>query len=254
MSRAGALSLPLQTTGLAAGNTYGCVCTYVNCPARVYKDPTACNCSRRKSPDVSPTAGCLEVHEVIPTNVSARLDPVAEESSPDFESPVRASVASSGTFACSSTEIAERCPSTGYAEASDISLEPRSVVCDACVGCGDVCGNPACCKCNSKPGALKCSESGKNKLGEYTMCQIRRHSSNRDCWLVAHGKVYDATGFMQKHPAGVKPILKRGGLDCTADYDFHSKRSHKQTWAPLEIGRVVRCSVKDPKKTTCTVM
>lgn len=57
------------------------------------------------------------------------------------------------------------------------------------------------------------------------MCEIRRHCTINDCWLVAHGRVFDATSFIESHPAGARPILSRGGSDATADYDFHSSFS-----------------------------
>lgn len=86
------------------------------------------------------------------------------------------------------------------------------------------------------------------------MCQVRRHNKMEDCWLTAHGKVYNASGFMMSHPAGYKPILKKAGKDCTVDFDFHSPHARKTTWEPLLVGKLVRCQLKDPPSSNCVVM
>ena len=45
--------------------------------------------------------------------------------------------------------------------------------------------------------------------------------------LYAHGKTYDVTDFVNKHPAGSRCILKKNETDCTIDYDFHSSHARK---------------------------
>jgi len=64
-------------------------------------------------------------------------------------------------------------------------------------------------------------------------CSLHKHE--HDCWLIAHGKVYDVTEFIPKHPAGSKAIVRKGGKDATTDFDFHSSRARKM-WAPLLLG------------------
>lgn len=90
----------------------------------------------------------------------------------------------------------------------------------------------------------------------YTMCQISRHDKSTDCWVVAHRRVYDATKFLESHPAGPTPILNRGGKDATQDYDFHSAVAQKLYWKPLYIGRVVACPLNDRDtsfSSSCTI-
>jgi len=57
-----------------------------------------------------------------------------------------------------------------------------------------------------------------------------------DCWLVAHGKVYDASDFVDLHPGG-RCLLKCAGKDATRDYDFHTSVG-KKSWAKFCIGRI----------------
>jgi hypothetical protein len=61
------------------------------------------------------------------------------------------------------------------------------------------------------------------------------HNQCHDCWLIAHGKVYDVTAFMSRHPGGDRAILRKAGADVTVDYDFHSSRAQKM-WERFMIG------------------
>ena len=72
-------------------------------------------------------------------------------------------------------------------------------------------------------------------------------------WLVVHGNVYDATGWVLSHPGGVNAILNRAGgvEDASRDYDFHSDRA-RAMWRTLLLGRLER----EPGERTadCAVM
>ena len=72
----------------------------------------------------------------------------------------------------------------------------------------------------------------------FSMEEVGRHSSPDDCWLAAHGKVYDVTAFLTKHPAGEFAILRHGGTDSTTDFDFHSSKAQRM-WAPYLLGYVM---------------
>ena len=69
----------------------------------------------------------------------------------------------------------------------------------------------------------------------YPMEEVAKHRDPEDCWLVAHGKVYNVTAFLPKHPAGEHAILRHGGTDSTTDFDFHSSKAQRM-WAPYHIG------------------
>ena len=59
--------------------------------------------------------------------------------------------------------------------------------------------------------------------------------SSKSCWLAADGKVYDATLFLQRHPAGAEVILKYAGSDCSEDLALHSAAA-RALWAQYLIG------------------
>jgi cytochrome b involved in lipid metabolism len=63
----------------------------------------------------------------------------------------------------------------------------------------------------------------------YTLDEVKTHNSEGDCWIIIDGKVYDVSGFTDKHPGGSSALSKNGGLDATAGFiDVnHSPDAHK---------------------------
>jgi hypothetical protein len=143
-------------------------------------------------------------------------------------------------------------------------IKTNFICCDACAGCGDKCGDPKCLRCANKPSKQPISDSGffgrltgsGSRLQAYSICQVKRCCQNGQHLITAHGKVYDATKFLNCHPAGPRAILKKVGQDCTIDFDFHSAKARKEIWGPLEVGRLVTCAVHGPAQTqtSCLVM
>jgi nitrate reductase (NAD(P)H) len=84
----------------------------------------------------------------------------------------------------------------------------------------------------------------------YYIGEIRLHNTKDSCWLIAHNKVYDATGFLKKHPEHSQRILKNAGKDVTEDYDFHTS-SHKKIWKQYHIGYVEKSNYQT---NCCTIV
>mmetsp|Transcript_14137 Transcript_14137/g.32067 ORF Transcript_14137/g.32067 Transcript_14137/m.32067 type:complete len:164 (+) Transcript_14137:73-564(+) len=123
-------------------------------------------------------------------------------------------------------------------------------VCDACPCCDDYCSLPDCALCQSRREA----EPGKTQRSNvYTWCQVRRRVLEGSLWLVAHGNIYDASGYVDEHPGSVEAILKKVGEDCSEDFDFHTSASRRKEWASVRVGRVVKCGPGGPKKECCVM-
>lgn len=50
----------------------------------------------------------------------------------------------------------------------------------------------------------------------YTMAQVAKHNTATDCWTVVNKKVYNVTGWVNKHPGGSRVITAMCGRDGTA--------------------------------------
>lgn len=65
---------------------------------------------------------------------------------------------------------------------------------------------------------------------EYTMEEIAAHSTPEDCWFAIEGKVYDVTGFGEKHGGG-EAVYLGCGKDATEMFNDrpNGSGSHSET-------------------------
>ncbi|XP_066322729.1 nitrate reductase [NAD(P)H]-like [Miscanthus floridulus] len=81
----------------------------------------------------------------------------------------------------------------------------------------------------SAQGTLKKSTSTpfmNTATAQYTMSEVRRHTSPDSAWIIVHGQIYDCTGFLKDHPGGADSILINAGTDCTEEFDaIHSDKA-----------------------------
>ncbi|KAI1350740.1 glycolate oxidase [Xylaria sp. FL0043] len=49
--------------------------------------------------------------------------------------------------------------------------------------------------------------------------EVARHSTEKDCWVIIHGKVWDVSKFLSYHPGGAGVIAKFSGRDATEAYN-----------------------------------
>jgi len=59
--------------------------------------------------------------------------------------------------------------------------------------------------------------------------EVKLHSSEKDCWIIIHDKVYDVGKYLNDHPGGVEIVSDLAGQDATADYDDvgHTQEAHE---------------------------
>jgi len=72
----------------------------------------------------------------------------------------------------------------------------------------------------------------------FTVEEIAQHNTPDDCWLAAHGVVYDVTSYIALHPGGRFAIVRHGGQVCDSDFDFHSPSAQRLDWSKYRIGRI----------------
>jgi cytochrome b involved in lipid metabolism len=59
----------------------------------------------------------------------------------------------------------------------------------------------------------------------FTLKDVAVHSTPTDCWVIVHGRVYDVSEFVPRHPGGSMIHVKAGG-DCSHLFDsYHPLRA-----------------------------
>ena len=78
---------------------------------------------------------------------------------------------------------------------------------------------------------------GSNNRRYYTLAEVRTHNTMESAWVLVGDTIYDVTSYVSDHPGGASSILNKSGgiVDCTTDFNFHSKRARKE-WKRHKVG------------------
>nr|AWC67986.1 fatty acid desaturase 6 [Sinonovacula constricta] len=89
-------------------------------------------------------------------------------------------------------------------------------------------------------GGQKAENGVKSSTKVYTWDEIREHDNKDDKWIVIHGKVYNVSNWMKKHPGGGRVIGSYGGQDATEVWTaMHNDREYVGKFMkPLYVGDV----------------
>jgi len=66
----------------------------------------------------------------------------------------------------------------------------------------------------------------------FTMDDVAKHKTDKDCWVVVGDMVLDVTEFLPDHPGGKKAIMLFAGKDATEEFDMLHKREVIDKYAP----------------------
>ncbi|KAG6910134.1 hypothetical protein DXG01_012893 [Tephrocybe rancida] len=56
-------------------------------------------------------------------------------------------------------------------------------------------------------------------MSTVSLDELRAHKDKNSFYILIHGKVYDATKFIDEHPGGDEVILAEGGQDATEAFE-----------------------------------
>ncbi|KAG8387334.1 hypothetical protein BUALT_Bualt02G0010700 [Buddleja alternifolia] len=85
----------------------------------------------------------------------------------------------------------------------------------------------------------------------FTLAEVSEHNTNKDCWLVIDGKVYDVTKFLEDHPGGDEVLVSSTGKDATDDFeDVGHSATAKAMMEEFYVGDINTSTI--PTKTTYT--
>ena len=74
---------------------------------------------------------------------------------------------------------------------------------------------------------------------EYTMEEVGKHTTEKDCWCVVNKRVLNVTDFLSEHPGGKDAIMLYAGKDATEEFEMMHSESYIDKYAPQTvIGRV----------------
>ncbi|XP_043839326.1 cytochrome b5 type B [Dromiciops gliroides] len=53
----------------------------------------------------------------------------------------------------------------------------------------------------------------------YRLEEVAKRNSEKEMWLVIHGRVYDVTPFLGEHPGGGEVLMEQAGRDATESFE-----------------------------------
>jgi len=81
------------------------------------------------------------------------------------------------------------------------------------------------------------SDDDGQKINKYSWDEIHKHVNRNDCWMVIHGKVYDVSSWVEKHPGG-DLIMQGAGREATPFFvPYHPSHVSKLLFK-YQIGEV----------------
>ncbi|KAI9029866.1 acyl-CoA dehydrogenase/oxidase [Phycomyces nitens] len=77
------------------------------------------------------------------------------------------------------------------------------------------------------------------QLKTFTREEVAKHNTEKDCWIIIDGSVFDVTRFAPMHPGGAQLLIEFGGKDVTEEfYGLHKHEVITKYTPRLKIGSI----------------
>ncbi|XAR61947.1 Flavonoid 3',5'-hydroxylase [Bertholletia excelsa] len=71
----------------------------------------------------------------------------------------------------------------------------------------------------------------------FTLSDVAKHKSKKDCWFIINGRVLDVTKFLEEHPGGEEVLIESAGKDATKDFnDIGHSKAAKNMLLKYQVG------------------
>jgi cytochrome b involved in lipid metabolism len=78
--------------------------------------------------------------------------------------------------------------------------------------------------------------------GKITWQELAKHNTEESAWIAVHGKVYDITAWLDRHPGGKEHLLLAAGREATWAFEsyhpFQSAQDPRAVLSKFEIGEL----------------
>lgn len=72
------------------------------------------------------------------------------------------------------------------------------------------------------------------KDGPIAADEVAKHNTDKDCWVILNGKVYDVTKFLPDHPGGARAITLYAGKDASEEFNMLHAPNVLEKYLPAE--------------------
>lgn len=80
---------------------------------------------------------------------------------------------------------------------------------------------------------------------QYTLKEVARHATAKDCWMAIGGKIYDFSAYIPSHPAAPDVMVRHCGKEATRAFETKGVGRPHSPYARELLGKYVIGALSD---------